>query len=238
MYTYQLYAEIERGINNLDNTLFLPSSEITMALNKVIHEYVKEAYMFFERNEENRKRLSKLIKTTAFESGSDITENTDLAPSIKAFDVRLPENAKFILLEIATLVPENSGQNGVQYTSRVTPINLDTIMTNLNNPFRKAYLKKVWRIEHKGINNEVNKIHTLVVPEGFELYRYTVSYIEVPPAITDITQPVNLDNYFDPIYQYELVELVIQEAIRPYVGKAAQNQPQEPTTEEANSKVQ
>lgn len=236
MYTYQLYAEIERGINNLDNTLFLPSSEITMALNKVIHEYVKEAYRFFERDEENRKRLSKLIKTSVIE-GDDIAVNTEL-PGINAVDVTLSENVKFTLLEIATLRPEGSGENGIQYASRVTPTNLDAVTTNTNNPFRKAYLKKVWRVELKSPDDTTTRIHTLVIPNGFELVRYVLSYIKVPPIITDITADVNLDNYFNQIYQYELIPLVIQEAVRPYISQTSQSQPVEQTTEEPNSKVQ
>ncbi len=206
----ELYAEIERQINNLDNNFFIPSSEVTMALNKAIHKYIQEFYKSFEINEESRKRLKKLVRSTKFTTNDNppsITNASILVPGLSAYDITIPDELKYTVMELPIIMVRD-----IPITPKVTPINLDVFTANLSNPYKIPYKSKVWRIEYNGVNNT----HTILIPNDYTLTEYLVSYITVP-TISDITDSnVNMDDFFNEIYQHELVELVVRMLLQPY----------------------
>ena len=216
MLAAEFYAEVQRGINNLDNTIYIPSSEITMAFNKALYNYIHQFYTIFERDEESRKRLSKLIRPKIY-TDTDL-EFVDMGIPYNVYKVTLDDTIKFIVLEMAALKFEQNNQ--ITYTSKVIPTNLNVVMANVSNPFKKPYSKKVWRIEGGDINGA--KTHSIVVPKGFMLDRYTVSYITVV-SIDDVTRmDLDINDYLDPMFQYELIGLVINEAVSPYITNGEQ----------------
>ncbi len=211
MIAAEFYSEIERRIANLDNDFFIPSSEILMATNKAIKFYVQNAYRYFEQNEENRKRLIKIVRTQRINSG--FTQNTNFS-NLAAYDVVLPQEAVFIVMESARL--QKTSNPTIKYVSKVTPVNLDVMNANLNNPYKVPYKYRIWRIESDG----VNKIHTLILPDGFELEYYIISYLEIP-YINSITDTTDLNQYFDEVFQYEIIPIAVEFSIEPYrnIGK-------------------
>lgn len=228
MNNLELYAEIQREINNLDNNLFIPSSEITMALNKAINLYVKNYYTLFESDELSRKRLSKLVKVINYIKNEDnLTEPNILIKSnelfFEEFDLYEPINSlielKFVVLELATVKVNEY----IIKVSKITPISLDVVSANLKNPFKKPYKQKFWRIEFNGK-------HYLIIPKGLDLQRYTVSYIDIP-VIQDITDTstytISISDLFDDTFIHsELIPIVVQFSVEPYLKNNTQSSTQ------------
>lgn len=229
MNNLELYVEIQREINNLDNNLFIPSSEITMALNKAINLYVKNYYTLFESDESSRKRLSKLVKVINYNKNEESqTEPNILKKSnelfFEEFDLYEPINSsaelKFVVLELATVKVNEY----IIKVSKITPISLDVVSANLKNPFKKPYKYKFWRIE-------LNGKHYLMIPKELDLQRYTVSYIDIP-VINNITETSNatisISDLFDDLFIHtELIPLVVQLSVDPYLKNNSQPKEEE-----------
>ncbi len=220
-----LYAEVERQIMNLDNNMFIPSSEALMALNRAMHLYVSTYYKTFEVNEESRKRLKRMLRPSII---TNFYPNTDIVINgYKVINAVLPDDIKYTVLEVVTLQPISlPDDNVINFTAKVYPITLDAVMSNIDNPFKRPHIKKVWRLDVTGGNH-----HTFIIPNDFNLSRYDITYITVP-VFTDITAIVNtpgnsLDDYLNETYQHELIPIVVDLLIAPYKSMLSQNKVEE-----------
>lgn len=218
----ELYTEIQRQINNLDNLLYIPSSEITMALNKAINVYIETFYKIFESDELSRKRLNKLVKTAKIYNEVNNPPLIDLSIDLEFNGYFLYKinfnitNLKFVVLELGKIIKNPNSE--IFLTSKIVPINLDAVTSNTNNPFKKPYKNKLWRIE-------LNGTHYILIPNKYTLKEYHISYIQLPEIDNITRNDLDLNQYFDDIFIHnELIPLIVRFSIEPYTLNKTSNE--------------
>ena len=158
------------------NLLEFDEYEKSVFLTKAQEEIVLELYngtnpkrTSFEEDEENRRHLNPLIKTSIIkEKGSGIP----LTPN--SFFFRLPPDLWFITYETAYLQDTGLGCYNEKEVS-VTPVTQDTLESIRSNPFRRDNKKRVLRLDIEG--NIVELI------SKYNISYYKVRYLAKPTPI-------------------------------------------------------
>lgn len=130
----------------------------------------------FEKTEEIRRYLSKMVKTatlTPDEYSDCITENSTV--------FTLPENLWFITYEYVTL-EQNQGTCASGKRVQVVPVTQDDLYRTLENPFKNIGLRRALRLDIE--NNQVE------IVSKYKIASYTIRYLEqFPPIILEDLDP-------------------------------------------------
>jgi hypothetical protein len=159
---------------------------LTKAQEKIIEAVIEEGW---DKNETNRRIISKLLVNWEAETNTiDVYNRWN-----NAFKVILPVNYMHIA--------EDYANDKV----RVRPVTYDYVHSNIYNPFENPFKDEFWRL--------TDATGVIVLTDGSELSKYSLSYIKRPePIITNtLTEPIEgntsyADCKLDPIVHRRIVD--------------------------------
>lgn len=177
----------------------IPTSDIEMFLNNAQELLIRKYNETFQKDEESRLYLQKLIRTVRYDNTTYYQNTTNVE---NGYYFPLPSDLKFIVMEEASQT-----KAGVTYRSRVESIS--NIHFNLNdlNPFKKPYEDLVWRMSY-GLNGSSVEAKTsqIITGTGFTLVYYYVHYIKYQVPIVFAT---NTTSELDETCHYQLIDTAV-----------------------------
>lgn len=219
------------------NSQFGPGYEpgdISLIFNKAQNEYVRKycsadanpVRKGVEANEKRSKDLSELkseYQTTTFTAGL----RND------SYFVEIPNNTYLVLSERFDATDVNRCNATVNIEPLVVPVSEDFYGANVNNPFKRPYEKKIWRLdrERDDINFDLSptnsKRHELILSSTMTPVRYSMVFYRRPKAV-DLTNPNDYCELSDMTHDVicdMAVEYLLQTTERPSLqSKMAENQ--------------
>jgi len=171
----QSYRVFDKGIGQdiLDFDEYEKSVFLTKSQNSIINRLAQE----YEINEDIRRKLATLVKTTSYTSSTASINGI----SVNSNFFILPSNLMRIVYENIKINSSVTCFNGVDLT--VVPVTHDEYNTQKDNPFRKPKLEgltnNAWRLD----TGESEESVEIVLPELTTLNKYTVRYIKNPSPI-------------------------------------------------------
>lgn len=156
----------------------LESREIFHYLSRYERDFIQDVYKDgIDKNEDNKKKLGKLLSTASL-TGASIVSYATFYPN--SYEVAIPAGLLYTTNERANITI-----NSIPLTNiLVKPMSYDEYNLNKENPFRKPTNKKCLRLE--GLEN-----HIIVVPSGATLDKVYIDYIKTPLGI-DLNQDCEL----------------------------------------------
>ena len=128
----------------------------------------------FEQSSKRRNDLNELIRTN--KSTIQISSDDGISEDSKFF--KIPNNT-FLIIQEKALVSDTSFCNNGKYI-KVKPITHDEFNTQEDNPFKKPYKNKIWRMDYYKQSGSSKNIE-LISP--YEISEYKLRYIIYPEPI-------------------------------------------------------
>lgn len=168
------------GIDMYEKSVYLTTAQFELV--KTLYDGFNPSNKGFDGNEKNKRSLSQLVKD--FKSTSFTTNSKGLFSSSKF--VNLPADLMYIIYESAT-VENNCGKD---VNIEVVPLSYDLITKTLQNPFKKANGRRIYRIDISNINTAKN----VELVSDVTIKNYSMRYLKYPSPIilTDFESDANL----------------------------------------------
>jgi hypothetical protein len=210
------------------------ATDISLIFNKAQNNYVRMYYSEYanpvrkgaESNEKRSKDLVQLKEeyvSTVFTNG--LRNNS--------YFVNIPVNTFVILSERAKVNHTDKCNITTQKEPKVLPVTEDFYSANIDNPYKKPYEKKIWRIDRERGNVSLDisptnlKRHELILSPFLSPVEYAMVYYRIPKQV-DLTNPndfCELDTMTHDVICDMAVELLLQTTERPSLQtKMAENQ--------------
>lgn len=215
-----LYSGAAPGYEDSELSILATNAQLLYVLNTLKPGQGKDT---FEETEIKKQGLSALIK-----DGDEATDPPAmLSTTVGTLDGErfwsLPSDFMFAIYEAAKTNIPYCGDPTLKTYRRIDvfPIQHNEYQQNFYNPYQKPWCDgefgKVWRINHGVLNGK--KIHGLITDNSFEVTKYYLRYLKLPPDIViDETNPTNqVDCILDPVFHYavgDILVMLMDKAIR------------------------
>lgn len=195
------------------SALSLDEYEKSVFLTLAQDDIIKSLYPVYESNEESRRRLETLVKSSSIVS----TESVASTLNPKGFVFSLPEDLMYIVFEKIRITTSTCKQ-GTDLS--IVPMSHDDYSLQKDNPFRKPKLtgryNVAWRLDSSSRSTEI------IVPQEVTAFTYTLRYIKKPRPIvlTTLTGGLSVEGVtvaqtseMNPINHEEILKRAVELAI-------------------------
>lgn len=213
------------GIDLYEKSVYLTTAQFELV--KTFYDGFNPTNKGFDGNEKKKRELSQLVKD--FKSTTFTTSQSGLFANSKF--VNIPQDLMYIVYESA--IVEN--KCGEKVNVEVVPVSYDVITKTLENPFKKAKGKRVYRIDISNLSTSKN----LELVSDVKFYTYSMRYVKYPLPIilTDFETDPNLSGLglkingkntkteceLDESIQKEILNRAVELAIRDFRENNLQN---------------
>ena len=193
--------------NHIFKDLDIRTIDVEFYLNSGYDAYIEDWYKIFETSEAARKRLNPLV-------GYYATGTSVAGAHTNGRYFTIPSNVKYILQEEATLSYTNCHGEPAVYVAEVKPVKLDYYNKHKRNPFKKPYLKLVWRLDIGGGIKQHELIHGSDVNS---ITQYQITYLANVAAITLLSgTPQTSSVVLSEEFHEEIVDRAIEVALQTF----------------------
>lgn len=197
----QFYTNVQRELNQLENTPEMNTVDLKHWLNKALKEWYEEKYIEFQRTQKITDEISPLITNATITSGSISSGNYTNSYLV---DLSSITDYRHVISERVKISFTNLLGTSVEKYVNVKPVTHDRVNYELKNPLGSHVLRYD---EAEPLRLNINDNVDIITDGNYSITEYKLNYLKEPTAITNSTSTyVDLPKFV----HYDIVEKAVR----------------------------